>query len=326
MDIVVRTPHGDADVSIITHERGTTLGDVIVAITGQAIPRLAVVDGRAVDATTPLDDVGLLLGSLVETEPALPTVTPDTAIDIVQIAGHGAGRVTRLVPGRYRIGPGRRTSAGELDLASLDLSSMSDAGIVRLTAVSLASMATPVVLPAGCGNGFVDEGEACDGGDNMSATTPDFCRPGCIAPACGDGVKDSAEACDLGSSNSDTAVDGCRTDCRKAACGDGVVDADEECDEGANNSAVAPDSCREGCSLPRCGDRVVDSGEFCDDGPFNSDDAPERCRLDCLSANGPLNLVGGACDVPHHKRGGWPLGLFVLAALAILVPFRRRGL
>lgn len=120
MDIVVRTPHGDADVSIITHERGTTLGDVIVAITGQAIPRLAVVDGRAVDATTPLDDVGLLLGSLVETEPALPTVTPDTAIDIVQIAGHGAGRVTQLVPGRYRIGPGRRTSADELTLAPVE--------------------------------------------------------------------------------------------------------------------------------------------------------------------------------------------------------------
>jgi filamentous hemagglutinin family protein len=291
-------------------------------------------------------------------------------------------------------------TVGELNLATLDVSSMSGSGTARLTDVALTSELPPLVLPSGCGNGFVEPGEACDGGDNMSATTPDFCRPGCVAPACGDGVVDSVETCDLGvalnsdtavdgcrtscqlagcgdgimdtgevcddgsmnsdttvgacrtnctyaicgdgvrvageqcddgeANNSDTAVDACRSDCRAAGCGDGVIDTGEECDDGADNSSGAADACREDCTLPRCGDRVVDNGEVCDDGPFNSDDVPERCRLDCLSENGPLELVGGACDVPSGRpgQGGrqseWPLGLFVVAAVAVLVPLRRR--
>jgi S-DNA-T family DNA segregation ATPase FtsK/SpoIIIE len=121
MDIVVRTPHGDADVSIDAHAPTTTLGDVIAAVTGQAVPRLALVDDRAVDPTTLLDDVELLLGSVVTTEPPLPSATSITDVDIAQIAGHGAGRVVRLGPGRYRFGAGRRSSAAELDIAPVEL-------------------------------------------------------------------------------------------------------------------------------------------------------------------------------------------------------------
>ncbi|MEZ4327078.1 MAG: filamentous hemagglutinin N-terminal domain-containing protein [Polyangiales bacterium] len=287
------------------------------------------------------------------------------------------------------------SNVGELALATLDVTSMSaPTGMVRLTGVVLTSAMPALVLPAGCGNGFVEAGEECDDGDDMSATTPDACRPGCVAPSCGDGVHDSTEGCDLGagnsntaidgcrtnceaagcgdgvkdtgetcdmgamnsdttagacrtdctfavcgdgvrvsgeqcddgSANSDTAVDACRTNCRTASCGDGVPDTGEECDDGPNNSAGAPDACRDDCLLPRCGDRVVDTGEFCDDGPFNSDDEPMRCRVDCQSANGPLDLHGGACDVPTHPGGEWPLGVFVLVAVAVLVPLRRRGL
>lgn len=281
---------------------------------------------------------------------------------------------------------------GEVALATLDVTSMSSAGTVRLTRVELASVDDALVLPPGCGNGFVEDGEACDGGDDMSATTPDFCRPGCVAPRCGDGVQDSTEGCDLGAANSNTAVDGCRTNCqlagcgdgvkdtgeicdngamnsdtvagacrndctfavcgdgvrvsgeqcddgpansntepdacrrncRRAACGDSVIDTDEECDDGPDNSAGSADACRDDCTLPRCGDRVVDTGEVCDDGPFNSDVVPERCRLDCQGANGPLELLGGACEVPRRPASEWPLGAFVLAAVAVLVPLRRR--
>ena len=56
----MRTPHGDADVSIVSAPAGTTLGDVVAAVTGQAVPRLVQVDDHVVDATTPLDDAGLL--------------------------------------------------------------------------------------------------------------------------------------------------------------------------------------------------------------------------------------------------------------------------
>ncbi len=123
MDIVVRTPHGDADVSIVTRTPTTTLGDVLAAVTGQAVPRLALVDDRAVDPATSLDDVGLLLGSVVTTEPPLPSATSIADIDIAQIAGYGAGRVVRLGPGRYRFGSGRRSSADELDIAPVETAS-----------------------------------------------------------------------------------------------------------------------------------------------------------------------------------------------------------
>lgn len=116
----MRTPHGDADVSIVSSAPAATLGDVVAAITGQAVPRLAMVNGRLVDATTPLSDVGLSLGAVVTTEPTLPDARSEAEAALVQVAGHGAGRVMPLGPGRYRIGPGRRSSADELDLAPVE--------------------------------------------------------------------------------------------------------------------------------------------------------------------------------------------------------------
>ena len=120
MEIVVRTPHGDADVSIVSAPAGTTLGDVVAAVTGQSMPRLVQIDDQVVDATTPLDDAGLRTGSVVTSEPMVAPVASDADVDLVQIAGHGAGRISRLGPGRYRIGPGRRSSADELTLAPVE--------------------------------------------------------------------------------------------------------------------------------------------------------------------------------------------------------------
>ncbi len=116
----MRTPHGDADVSIVSAPAGTTLGDVVAAVTGQALPRLVQVDDHVVDATTLLDDPGLFEGSVVTSEPMVAAVASDADVDLVQIAGHGAGQISRLEPGRYRIGPGRRSSADELTLAPVE--------------------------------------------------------------------------------------------------------------------------------------------------------------------------------------------------------------
>jgi S-DNA-T family DNA segregation ATPase FtsK/SpoIIIE len=120
MEIVVRTPHGDADVSIAVHAATTTLGEVIAAVTGQAIPRLVSVDNRLIDAGTRLDEVGLCIGSVVATEPSGSPVASSEDVRIIQVAGSGAGRATRVGPGRYRIGPGRRSNADELDLAPVE--------------------------------------------------------------------------------------------------------------------------------------------------------------------------------------------------------------
>ena len=118
MDLVVRTPHGDADVTIV--RQSCTLGDLIAAVSGQAVPRVARVDDRTVDCATPLDDAGLLIGSTVTTDPEVAIPRRHDDVTLVQIAGPGAGRSHSLSSGRYRIGPGRRLMADELSAAAVE--------------------------------------------------------------------------------------------------------------------------------------------------------------------------------------------------------------
>ena len=65
-----------------------------------------------------------------------------------------------------------------------------------------------------------------------------------VAPNCGDGVIDDGEACDDGEANDDRAPNACRTDCAPARCGDGVVDDGEACDDGDDDDR---DACSNGC-------------------------------------------------------------------------------
>ncbi len=115
-----------------------------------------------------------------------------------------------------------------------------------------------------CGDGTVDDGEACDDGDANSDTDPDACRTTCEVAACGDGVTDAGEDCDGGDQCDDACV---FTD----FCGNGRVDDGETCDDGLNNSNSIPNACRNSCVLPACGDEVVDAGEECDAGAANDD-------------------------------------------------------
>jgi hypothetical protein len=147
-----------------------------------------------------------------------------------------------------------------------------------------------------CGNGAVDNGEACDDGAKNSDVLPDRCRSDCKRPSCGDGVKDSNEACD--GNNDDKRANACRTNCKLPACGDGVVDNGEECDDGANNSDTRGGTCRMRCRKPACGDGVVDPGEACDDGARNSDTRAGACRTECKKAYCGDGVVdpGETCD------------------------------
>ncbi|MGE5211368.1 MAG: hypothetical protein ACM3MM_08875 [Acidobacteriota bacterium] len=147
MEIVVRTPHGDADVSIVSAPVGTTLGDVVAAVTGQAMPRLVQVDDHVVVATTALDGAGLLAGSVVTSEPMVAPVTSESDVDLVQIAGHGAGRIIRLGPGRYRIGPGRRSSADELTHAPVE-HTMFELAVEPVTTARAVTVVTVVTVVA----------------------------------------------------------------------------------------------------------------------------------------------------------------------------------
>lgn len=92
---------------------------------------------------------------------------------------------------------------------------------------------------------------------------------------CGDGVVDEGEACDT-AGESET----CNVDCTVAACGDGVINAsaEEVCDDG---NVAAEDGCSAACTIESgyvcsgqpsvcalCGDGVVTAaaGEECDEG------------------------------------------------------------
>ena len=98
-------------------------------------------------------------------------------------------------------------------------------------------------LPAGCGNGRVDNGEVCDDGNNVSG---DGCSSTCQREAlCGDGKREGAEQCDDGNTQ---AGDGCSARCTvEQYCGNGVVDPGEQCDDG---NTTGGDACDANCLLP----------------------------------------------------------------------------
>ena len=106
-----------------------------------------------------------------------------------------------------------------------------------------------VKLNSSCGDGYVSQGERCDGQPGCSAD--------CIAfEGCGDGILDAGEECDDGNAR---AGDGCSLDCTVEAgwdcssgtctgiCGDGMVRGLEECDDASPscvNCALLGRSCR----------------------------------------------------------------------------------
>lgn len=130
-----------------------------------------------------------------------------------------------------------------------------------------------------CGDGVVEDVEACDDGNLING---DGCSADCRSiEACGNGIVDRAvgEHCD--DANTDE-LDGCRNDCTFPLCGDGRVDAFETCDAAAANSDAPDASCRSNCLPARCGDGVRDTrrGEVCDDGNVRDGDG---CASDCRS-------------------------------------------
>lgn len=100
-----------------------------------------------------------------------------------------------------------------------------------------------------CGDGYTWTGvEACEYDHPWS---PGDCRYDCgeDASLCGNGIVDQGEACDDGvDRNSDEPIKlsppevTCRTDCQRPRCGDGILDVGEDCD-------LEPD-CQPDCTWP----------------------------------------------------------------------------
>ncbi len=160
------------------------------------------------------------------------------------------------------------------------------------------------IVVAHCGDGKLDQGEACDDGNTEAA---DGCTPACQVEAdfvcptpgvvcnqtavCGDGKLASVEACD---DSNTVAGDGCAADCKSVDsgwqcrvpgrhcvpfCGDGVLTGSENCDD---SNALAGDGCSSTCltepgwscagstcTKAVCGNGALETGESCDKGPLN---------------------------------------------------------
>lgn len=136
MDVVLRTPNGEAEVSLGPGQEDVALADLVERVTGRAASQVVYVDGRAVPSATSLGTSGVLTGSTIATMDDAGPPPVDGRVEIVQVAGQGAGARSWLRTGRYRIGVGRRVSARELDAAPVDSPMLDievdDSGIVLI--------------------------------------------------------------------------------------------------------------------------------------------------------------------------------------------------
>jgi uncharacterized delta-60 repeat protein len=154
------------------------------------------------------------------------------------------------------------------------------------------SSSTGVPQPV-CGDGVVDDGEACDEGENNAETAA--CLPDCVAASCGDGfVQEGVEGCDDANSDDD---DGCTAACVLVeTCGDGVIQPPEACDDGRANGDGA--ACKSDCTAAFCGDGITHVGvEECDDANTdNNDPCTEVCTIPVCGDGYPQTINGELCD------------------------------
>lgn len=161
--------------------------------------------------------------------------------------------------------------------------------LLSLILVGCSARGEPDDGGADCGNGAVEEGEACDDGNDED---DDDCPTSCQPARCGDGfVQAGVEPCDDGN---DDETDDCTADCVSTSCGDGLVQEDlEQCDDG---NGLDTDSCTSACEPARCGDGFVQTGvEDCDDGNEIPTDACTGCRL-ATCGDGVIQIGVEACD------------------------------
>ncbi len=187
-----------------------------------------------------------------------------------------------------------------------------------------------IVVP--CGNGTIDDGEACDDGNPNDG---DGCSASCVVEEgwacpivgatcekCGNGIKESTEGCDDGNLVSG---DGCDSACDAEdgwtcplpgqacnSCGNGAIDGVEVCDDG---NTAAGDGCADDCrgieagfdcfmpgeACEQCGDGVVQAHEACDDGNRYSNDG---CSFNCTTVEAAYECPGdgGACQSCGNGR------------------------
>ena len=108
MDVVIRTPHGEAEITIARAGEATAIADIVERVTGSASPPIADVDGRAVLTTATIGSSGVVTGSVIDLGATTRAAPQDAVLELVQVAGWGAGarQAARAghVSGRARAG------------------------------------------------------------------------------------------------------------------------------------------------------------------------------------------------------------------------------
>jgi cysteine-rich repeat protein len=216
--------------------------------------------------------------------------------------GEGSGSTSEGVsssPGESESGSESTTSDGsgsDSATTSTTGSTTSTTGDPTTTSTNSGTDTDPA--PELCGNGALDEGEACDDGVNDGSYGG--CAPGCAALGgfCGDGVTNGPESCDDGN---DVDMDDCTNACALASCGDGKVQEGEQCDDADDDDS---DACLSTCVSASCGDGFLYEGvEACDDGNNSETDectslcAAPSCEDGLLSGSeSDVDCGGGACE------------------------------
>ncbi len=163
-------------------------------------------------------------------------------------------------------------------------------------------------IPAVCGDGVVQEGEACDDGN---ADNSDDCTTNCVRPMCGNGNPEGAEECDDGNADNE---DACRNDCTLPEC---VSDLD--CGVQICLATLCQDGCRtdgdcaglEVCVNSTCEPECTSDGdcpradEICDSGQGS---CVKGCRSDddCQGVTGFPNMFCRSADCEPGTICGGP--------------------
>jgi fibro-slime domain-containing protein len=165
----------------------------------------------------------------------------------------------------------RSAAADDVPVSTLPMDAARDAG-------------SSTLIAAQCGDGHVDEAEACDDGNRAAA---DGCSADCSSIEPGFECRSAGTAC-----------------VESAVCGDSRVEGREQCDDG---NTLATDGCDASCRLEpgfscsvagaachaaQCGDGMIIGREDCDDGNQRSGDG---CTTDCLLEPGFVCEVGRGC-------------------------------
>ncbi|MDX2380774.1 MAG: FtsK/SpoIIIE domain-containing protein [Acidimicrobiia bacterium] len=126
MYVVVRTPSEEAELVVRAFGDDLLLSVLIERVTGQPAPPVVAIDGRSVTTDIPFTASGVATGSVIAlADPPRPDLVGGPhCVTLVQTAGTGAGTLVDLEPGVYRIGPGRRVTAPELEFAPVDESAI----------------------------------------------------------------------------------------------------------------------------------------------------------------------------------------------------------